>query len=350
MDTFTHTAVVRQLADLFAVRDDLRTMMERSLERAAACNPDRVTNPVRSLTDLYGWIDRFLTAMPWEGIEAGAGNNGQGLFRRIDQATGYFYYLFGDLQFQPAIAEWIRLYNKAWAEFLNSPASWNHEYYNLLKSDPLFELHTGKYESPDNWHCWNDFFARRLSGRYCGTTLDEEGNIVSPAEGVVSTWMHVGADNVLQVPAHVKTSTVVDVAGLLGDSPFRNRFAGGRFCHVTLDIYNYHHFHSPVSGRLVDVQTIDGCLSAGGNIIWDSVERRYRYEQSDNLGFQMLEKRIAIVINHGSGLIALVPVGVAQVGSIVLDKDTYIGAEVRKGQDLGCFLCGGSDVIILCST
>ena len=138
-------------------RDDcLRTRLEQRLYDNSQDNPDLRTNPVRSLDDLYKWLDSFLSSMPWEGLM----KSNVSIFKRIDQATGYFYYLFQDIQYEPSIAAWIKNFNYAWGEFLDSPASWNDEYYNMLRSDPLFELDTDKYESPDNWHSFNDFFAR----------------------------------------------------------------------------------------------------------------------------------------------------------------------------------------------
>lgn len=349
--------IIQQLKKLLTADSDLQKRLQQQLCFTMLDNPDPVTNPVRSLEDLYAWLDRFVSVMPWEGIEFRNKEQGtktvtlkeRGLFRRIDQSIGYQYYLFGDLQYEPEIADWLKQYNTAWAEHLNSRESWNNEYFELLKSDPLFELNTGKYESPSNWHCWNDFFTRRLTESFKGETLSKSDDLVSPAEGVISEWMQIDDNHILQVPASIKTATIVDISCLLGSSKYRESFAGGRFCHVTLDMYNYHRFHSPCSGTVVDIQEIDGQLTDGGKIIWDKNQCRYRYEQQDNIGYQMIEKRTVVVIEHAVSkqLIALIPVGVAQVGSIFINKGLCIGSSVMQGEELGHFLCGGSDVIIL---
>ena len=334
------------------------------LFNAACSNPDRHTNPVRSLDELYLWLERFLTVMPWEGLtdgarnkeqrtktaalkEQGAKNKEQGLFRRIDQSIGYMYYIFGDLQYEPRIAEWLHEYNTAWAEHLNSAESWNSEYYELLKSDPLFELDTDKYESPECWHSWNDFFSRRLNSK---------SQVTWVAEGQQHPWLPIDADSCLRLPEAIKTTDIFDIKALLGNSPYNDMFAGGSFTHITLDMYNYHHFHSPVDGRVLDIQEIDGLLTSGGEIIWDAEQNRYRYRYDDNLGYQMIEKRVVIVMEQRAKtatlkeqgqLVAIVPIGVAQVGSVYIEKDIQIDAEVHRGQDLGHFLCGGSDVIVM---
>ena len=357
--------IIEQLKNLFSRHENLRQTMLAQLATNAADNPDLQTNPVRSLDDLYLWFNRMLTSMPWMGLEQGAKSKEQGLFRRIDQSIGYAYYLFGDLQYEPQIAEWIKQYNARWGEFLDSSESWNNEYFEMLKQDPLFELDGDKYESPDNWHCWNDFFARRLgvsAGAYAAR-VPSETDLPFVAEGKSFPWLPI-QDNTLAI----KTARIDDITDLLGDSPYKREFENGRFTHITLDIFNYHRFHSPVDGRIVDIQEIDGQLSAGGRIIWDGSERRYRYEQADNIGFQMIEKRVVIVIEAplppkggaadensrkddneqiNKTLIAVIPVGVAQVGSIRLNDDIKIGAQIKQGQEMGCFRFGGSDVVIM---
>lgn len=356
--------VIDRLKHILANDTRLREKLVRTIDKAAADNPDPQTNPVRTLDDLYKWLERFLTVMPWEGLTSGkqraktASLAEQRLFRRIDQSIGYQYFLFGDVQYEPKIAEWLKQYNTAWAEHLNSSESWNDEYLELLKSDPLFELNTDKYESPANWHCWNEFFSRRLSkeGFLALTSRNEDSDRVAfVADGVKYPWLPI-RNNTL----NVKTATIENLTDLLGDSPYKKQFENGRFMHIALDMFNYHRFHSPCSGTVVDIREIDGVLSDGGRIIWDAAEHRYRYEQQDNIGYQMAEKRAVIVIEmkderrktevesrKTKDLIAIIPVGVAQVGSIRLNEDIKIGATVKQGQELGCFLCGGSDVIVL---
>ena len=359
--------IIKQLSNLLLQANGLKHTLQQTIEAHRHDNPDPQTNPVRSLDDLFIWLDRFLTVMPWEGLATGTKNKdlrqptderaknkeqgtktaamkGQGLFRRIDQSIGYQYYNFGDLQYEPRIAEWLKRYNAAWAEHLNSSESWNNRYYELLKSDPLFELDTDKYESPDHWHCWNDFFSRRLNS---------SSQVPWVAEGQQHTWLPISADSKLQVPQAIKTTDIFDIKALLGNSRYNEAFANGSFTHITLDMYNYHHFHSPADGKIVDIQEIDGQLTSGGEIIWDTEQNRYRYKYADNLGYQMIEKRVVIVIEQGAKskeqghLIAIIPIGVAQVGSVYIEKDITVGAEVHRGQDLGHFLCGGSDVIVI---
>ena len=165
--------VIEQLKYLFESDPVLRNLAEQSLALAAKNNPHLQTNPVRTLDEWYAYLERFLHRMPWQTMDIGEDAS---FFRRIDQNIGYFYFLldqplealkgrgywYPSLQYEPRIAAWLVEYNKAWGEWLSGPDSWNASYYNLARTDVRFELDTDRYESPDNWHSWNDFFARRL--------------------------------------------------------------------------------------------------------------------------------------------------------------------------------------------
>ena len=311
------------------------------------CN-DRRMNPVHTIDELYDFLESFLSVMPWDSRSNQISGGQSSIFRHIDQAIGYMSLLFQEVQYIPLINRWLHDFYREWADYLNSSDSWNETVYNQFLQDPLFELDTGKYETADNWLCWNDFFSRRLSGSV---------PVPSVAEGHKHGWIRISGESKLSVPAPVKTGTLFDVSVLLADSPYNNSFQGGLFTHITLDIYNYHHFHSPVSGVIRDMRNVEGAATTGGKIVWNEEQQRYCYQYSDNIGFQMLEQRGVIVIENdkpASGcdcsvpqLVAIVPVGVAQVGSIVFNRDLSIGQHIKAGTDLGHFRCGGSDVVIL---
>ena len=310
---------------------DLRTLLEQRLQQAAIENPHLETNPVRTVKDWCAYVERFAHSMPWQTMDIGEDAS---FFRRIDQNIGYFYFLLGDLQYEPRIAQWLKAYNTAWGKWLSSPDSWNDEYYHLALADPLFELHTDRYESPDNWHSWNDFFARRLNHKL-PITNDQ---FVAPCDGEIAF-------------SPVKTATIANWLDLLGDSAYRDTFAKGETFHIVLDVFDYHRFHLPCDGTLLECKTIQGIHAGGGTIIWDEAENRYRYEQCGVTDFQMMETRGVLVIDTPAfGKIALVPVGVQQVSSVqwtFLNLQSSISnLQLTQNTELGQFLFGGSDVVL----
>ncbi len=310
----------------------MRALLEQRLQQAAIENPHRETNPVRTIEDWCAYVERFAHQMPWQTMDIGEDAS---FFRRIDQNIGYFYFLLGDLQYEPRVAQWLKNYNIAWGEWLSSPESWNNEYYQLALSDPLFELAGDRYESPDNWHSWNDFFARKLSYQLPITNYQ----LISPCDGVIAE------------EGLIKTASIANWLDLLGDSPYREFFADSETMHIVLDVFDYHRFHMPCDGTVLECKTIQGIHAGGGEIIWDEAETRYRYEQCGVTDFQMLETRGVLIIDTSAfGKIAIVPVGVQQVSSVrwtfINHKSEIINHKLTQGTELGKFLFGGSDVVL----
>ena len=324
------------------VNSDLRDLLEKRLQRAAIENPHLETNPVRTVEDWCAYVERFRHQMPWQTMDIGEDAS---FFRRIDQNIGYFYFLLGDLQYEPRVAQWLKAYNTAWGEWLSSPESWNESYYQLALSDPLFELASDRYESPSNWHSWNDFFARKLRKSYIEenrtsiihrTSLNR--SFLSPCDGEITS-------------APVKTASISNWLDLLGDSPYRDTFSGGETFHIVLDVFDYHRFHMPCEGTVLECKTIQGIHAGGGEIVWDEAQGRYRYEQCGVTDFQMLETRGVLIIDTlAYGKIAIVPVGVQQVSSVqwtFLNLQSSISNfQLTQGTELGKFLFGGSDVVL----
>ena len=316
---------------------DLRALLEQRLQQASVENPHRETNPVRTMEDWCAYVDRFAHLMPWQTMDIGEDYS---FFRRIDQNIGYFYFLLGDLQYEPRVAQWLKEYNIAWGEWLSSIDSWKDEYYQLALADPLFELHADRYESPDNWHSWNDFFARKLRKPVHSFTPSLVHSFIAPCDGAI-------------LSAPVKTATIENWLDLLGDSSYREVFAGGETFHIVLDVFDYHRFHMPCDGTVLECQTIQGIHAGGGEIIWDEEQGRYRYKQCGVTDFQMLETRGVLVIDTPAyGRIAIVPVGVQQVSSVQWTFDHtpstihHTPLTLRQGDELGKFLFGGSDVVL----
>ena len=342
---------ISNLQSLLATDSELQRLAEQSLRQAAQANPDVRTNPVRTLEDWYTYMEHFLRRMPWQNLDMGEDAS---FFHRIDQNIGYFYFLidqpldalknrgywYPSLQYEPRIAQWLVEYNKAWGEWLSSSDSWNDTYYNLARTDARFELDTDRYESPANWHSWNDFFARKLRNPF--NFQLSTFNFISPCDGVIMDYP-------------IKTISTNHLQDLLGDSPYASRFDGGEAIHIVLDVYDYHRFHAPCDGIVVDCRIIPGIHAGGGVIIWDESQHRYRYDQVGVTGFQSLETRGVVVLDTPDfGYIALIAVGIQQVSSVVwssnlksLIENQKSATPIHQNDELGRFRFGGSDIILL---
>jgi len=339
-----------RIEQLISAHADLRTLLEQSLAQAAQANPHLLTNPVRTIDQWVAYVERFARQMPWQTMDIGEDAS---FFRRIDQNIGYFYFLldqplealkdrgywYPSLQYEPCIAQWLVDYNKAWGEWLSNTDSWNDTYYNLARTDARFELDTDRYESPSNWHSWNDFFARKLRKPVHSLIPSLPHSFISPSDGLMMSYP-------------VKTMTVNHWQDLLGNSPYASRFKGGEAIHIVLDVFDYHRFHMPCDGTVLDCRIIPGIHAGGGVIIWDEAQHRYRYDQLGATGFQALETRGVLILDTPAfGYLALIAIGIQQISSIQWTFTNYqlpiTNYQLPQGTELGSFLFGGSDIILL---
>lgn len=65
-------------------------------------------------------------------------------------------------------------------------------------------------------------------------------------------------------------------------------------------------------------------------------------------GWQAVETRGCVIIETADdGLVALLPVGMSQVSSVLFEDNIKPGTVVKKGDMLGYFLFGGSDYVMI---
>ncbi|MBQ9216554.1 MAG: phosphatidylserine decarboxylase, partial [Prevotella sp.] len=153
----------------------------------------------------------------------------------------------------------------------------------------------------------------------------------------------------LEYPAevHIKTAKISDIAQLIGeDSEYKDAFAGGTLTHTFLDVNDYHRYHAPVSGTIRELRRIPGVAAGGGYTLWDNDEKLYYYH--NNIGFQMVETRsCAIIETDDYGLVAMMPIGMSQICSCNWIESLRVGQTVSRGDEMGYFLFGGSDIVML---
>ena len=133
-----------------------KNLMLKSLQKAKEANSDLATNPVQSLDDLYSFLDRIITAMPWDILQQ---EKYPKLYDKIDQSLDYFYFLFDQpldelegkgyyyptLSYHEPFSTFMIKYAKEYGKFLETKESWNDEYYEAVRKDERFGLDKGWY-------------------------------------------------------------------------------------------------------------------------------------------------------------------------------------------------------------
>ena len=60
-----HEPITEQMITMVEHNAELRNMLIESIKKTGTINPDRVTNPVRTLEEYYTFIDWAAKALPW---------------------------------------------------------------------------------------------------------------------------------------------------------------------------------------------------------------------------------------------------------------------------------------------
>ena len=216
----------------------------------------------------------------------------------------------------------------------------------MVLNDPDWGFTEGWYGTTNQWHTFNEFFARSLVSPDVRPIADAD--VVAPVDSwPKKTWQIDDNNQLVYDDLQIKTAKISDIAQLIGDdSAYRNAFAGGTLTHTFLDVNCYHRYHAPVDGRLVELRHIPGVSAGGGYTLWDNDEKLYYYV--NNIGFQMVETRACAIIDTPEfGLVAMLPVGMSQICSVNWIPSLHVGQQLKKGDEMGFFMFGGSDVVLI---
>ena len=354
-----HKQITLELIDLVNKNPEIGKMLEESIAEAKETNPDPETNPVQNLSEYYNFIDNESDLIPQDVLK-----NPSTLTRdQISQSIYYFYFLVGQplpelenkhlyrnsIQYYEPFSSWLRNFADIWGKFLDTNESWNQTIYQEFYNDPIYGLQNEWYESPSNWSTFNQFFARHLKSpneRPIASPSDP-AVVVSPADSVPQGIWAIDNNSRIQVENGLKIKCVryFSVEDLLGnDSAYKDAFADGVLTHTELDVNDYHRFHFAVGGVVKDKRIIQQNVSLDAK--WYS--RLGEYDSVDSTGWQFSQTRGYVIVDTGKyGLVALIPMGMAQVSSVNFEDDVKVGTVHKKGDMLGYFQFGGSDFIML---
>jgi len=353
----------KELIQMVENNPEIKSMLISSIEKARKINPDKKTNPAQNLEEYYDFVSYCETAMPWTLQRKPEYSE---IFDNTFQSLCYFYFLIDQplkelegkgsfnntLQYNESFASWLVTFSKSWGRYLDTEDSWNDEYYQMVLNDTAFGLQNGWYEDPSNWNTYNEFFARYLSSPDSRPIASPEDNsiVVSFADSEPKgVWAIDSNSNIVSnegVP--VKSATLRSIVKLIGeDSQYKDAFANGTFTHSFLNVNDYHRYHFSLGGTIKEARIIQGINPTGGSLSWDAKNNRYAFDPS-SIGWQTIETRGCVILEtEDYGLVALLPIGMAAVGSVNFEETVKVGTKVKKGDMLGYFLFGGSDFIMV---
>jgi len=247
------------------------------------------------------------------------------------------------------LSHWIVRYANAMGRFMDTPESLTSESLESFRKCAVFNM--DEYVEPrGGWKTFNQFFARSVKPGYRPiAAVSDPSVIVSAADSTFDGQWEIRKDS------HVNVKGLYwRIEELLEGSPYKHRFANGLFMHAFLGPSDYHRQHAPVDGRVLEARVIPG--QAYLQVVVDppdpkEVGGRCRlkphrhFDAPDDAGYQFAQARGLIVLDSPIGLVAVVPIGMCQISSVVLTAEE--GMTLRKGEELSYFQFGGSDIILL---
>lgn len=250
------------------------------------------------------------------------------------------------------LSKWIVKCADTWGAYLDTPESAKEV--ESFKNDPWFNW--DEYMAPPSGYLtFNEFFARHTKpGMRPIAGLNNDSVIVSQADCTMVNWWRIGQNSNIHLQQSNKKGVVIQskifsysIEELLKDSKYADRFKGGIFMHSFLNSTDYHRWNSPVRGKVLESKIIQGQAYLGVEVVKiidaDGKERNHLSAQ-DGTGYQFSQTRGLIVIDSPFGLVACLPMGMAQVSSVTITAEE--GVTLQKGEELGYFKFGGSDFVL----
>ena len=187
-------------------------------------------------------------------------------------------------------------------------------------------IDTSDYEM-DGFTCFNDCFCRRVKP---GKRPVEQApdRMISPCDGLLSVWP---IEEGVVIPVKQSRYTV---EGMLRDRKLAERYRGGLCLVYRLCVDNYHRYGYVESGRKSKNRFISGVLHTVQPIALEQ-------------GPVFMEncREYTCIKTKNFGILTQMEVGAMLVGKISNHEPGT--AEVKRGEEKGTFLYGGSTIIVL---
>lgn len=343
--------VVAELIDLIK-ENGWKGDFDKAIQHAQKWNIPELSD-IQSLDDYLKWINELLY---WVPNENRAGNQVYNYLCKfnfiLDQppVRGLQNRVVPHPEAPPLtpLSAWMVRYADAIGEFLDTPESLTPKSLQSFYDSPSYNM--SDYILPHGgWRTFNQFFARNFKpGLRPVAAVADPSVIVSPADSTFAGQWEIRTDS------HVTVKNLHwRISELMEGSPHRDRFVNGLFMHAFLGPNDYHRQHAPVDGTVLEARVIPGqvYLEVIAEPVAGDPQGRHRlkpvrgFDAPDDAGYQFAQARGLIVLDTPIGLVAVLPIGMCQVSSVIVTAE--VGVTLRKGEEISYFQFGGSDIVVL---
>ena len=266
----------------------------------------------------------------------------------------------------PRVNKQFKKILKKWSSFLNSPRSryvlnngpngWFGK--NALKKINMDEYVHDKSKKYYGFKSWNDFFVRKfvLGARPIADPYNNKA-IVSPCDFTIYKIQK-------NVKKHdkfwVKEQPYSLMDMLDNDTKYANIFAGGSIFQAFLNPFNYHRWHSPITGTIVKAHVIQGLYFSERNQqtgfkkrkVWKWIDESIDPNDQDaSEGYITTNQTRAVFYIKSPdpklGIMAFMAFGMVEISTCIINDYIKPGYKIKKGEELGRFQFGGSSACLI---
>jgi len=295
--------------------------------------PDTLEKYYSYLNDMVRWI-------PTQDYAKEAFFHLSKFYWLLDQPSGR------KLQEYHEFTDWMVGFAKDWGSFLNTTDSLTQHSLRTFYEDPAYGMSQYVGYDPDwrnkekidhkLWLTFNQFFSREVKpGLRPITGINDDKIVTAPADCTFKEKFKIDENSQVTV----KYTHKYNIPKLLEGSPYQNDFKNGIFMHNFLGPNDYHRFHAPVKGTVLE------CRAIQEQVYLDVTINNGEFDAPDGAGYEFTQTRGLIVFDSPVGFVAVLPIGMAQVSSV--NMTAVEGAYLNKGDQFGFFQFGGSDIILL---
>lgn len=181
--------------------------------------------------------------------------------------------------------------------------------------------------------------------------MGDDTILVAPADSLINA---INSNLTATTQINTKYEEYLNIRQLLDGSKYADAFNGGTAISCVLLPTVYHWYHAPVGGTVIESRAVPG-TSFGMNGGF------YSFFNNGNFGgykasfgvFGIYHRGYYIIKTQKYGLVAMIPVGLDDVNSVNFVPEVKGIPEnnpikkIAKGDPLGYFAYGGSEVILL---
>lgn len=344
--------IIQELIDLIQ-KNGWEGKFQEVLDKVAKLNIEDMQD-CKTLEGFYNWLNFYVTWIPRE--------NRWGSLNL--EYLCKFYYVFDvspvkELQtpelpstlpgnVEPPLtplSQWIKKFIKTQGEFLDTPESLTPETLKTFYDAPNYNM--GEYVCPHGgWRTFNEWFARRTKPGYRPiAAIDDDHVIVAAAEATCNGQWEINSEQKVNCKG-----LYWSIEELLEGSPYKDEFKGGMWMHSFLNTSDFHRQVAPVSGTVVEARVIQGATYVDMDAVPvpgtdKSQIKHYQITAPDRAGYEFMQTRGLIVIDSPIGLVAVLPIGMSNVSSVIVTAE--VGRTLRKGEEISYFQFGGSDYVMV---